>query len=291
MEGNTMEINTNGITDLFTTAKASTESIDFIRKRISSYIAGRGFRSDVAGSGYGDIIEALAEAERDGLGLFVMGGPGAGKTFLAKCLFPSAPVVQCSQVDEHFDGLPKTKAVIIDDLGTEPQVYGREPILQAFLGWYDMPLHVRPRLVITTNMPREEIRRRYGDRFISRRRAALIDVHMMGGDHRTRKGEQPGVAAASADPEVLIEFRKYRAQVEVSGWQNVNAGVWAFYVVKSMGEPKGRAAARLIVQDWERERDRDPDKAAKLKWLVESQDAALVEKHERGVREYGKGSA
>jgi len=287
-----MDILENIADNMFATAKTATESIEFARKRIAAYLPDRGFKRDVAGESFEEIVDALAEAEHDGIGVFIWGRAGVGKTFLARCAFPSAPVVRCSQIGEGFDGFPSGKVVIVDDLGAERQVYGREPILQAFLGWYDRPRHERPRLVITTNLPADEIRQRYGERFSSRARATLVKIHMRGADNRNRADERMagGVDAASTDPEVLIEFRKYRTQVEVSGWQNVNAGVWALHVAASMGEPKGRAAARLIVQDWERERDRDPGKAAKLKWLADSQDAALVEKHERGVREFGKGA-
>ena len=169
---------------LFATAQAERESVDVIRARIEQRISGRGFRRDVAGDCYSNLIETLAQAEHDGLGVFLSGRPGVGKTFLARCAFPHAPVVQCSQVGDGF-ALPDAPVVIIDDMGAEPQVFGREPVLQAFLGWYDMPPATRPRLIITSNLG-EDVRR-YGERFTSRARATMIAVRITGDDHRSRE--------------------------------------------------------------------------------------------------------
>ena len=88
---------------LFAAAQAERESVDFIRARIEQRIGERGFRRDVCGECYSDLVETLAQAEHDGLGVFLSGRPGVGKTFLARCAFPSAPLVQCSQVGDGFE--------------------------------------------------------------------------------------------------------------------------------------------------------------------------------------------
>ena len=269
---------------LFAVAQAERESVDFIRARIEQRISERGFRRDLAGECYSDLIEALAQAEHDGLGVFFSGRPGVGKTFLARCAFPHAPVVQCSQVGDGFE-LPDAPVVIIDDLGAEPQVFGREPVLQAFLGWYDTPPATRPRLVITSNLRGEDVRRRYGERFTSRARATMIAVRITGDDHRSREGERANeqAAASADDPEVAREFRAFVKQMRQSGWHNVNAGVWATMLTKKLDAPKAKAAGILIVDAWEREMDSDPERAEKLKLLAESQEREIVERHERGL--------
>jgi hypothetical protein len=269
---------------LFAVAKAERESVDFIRARIEQRIGERGFRRDVAGDCYGDLVETLAQAEHDGLGVFLSGRPGVGKTFLARCAFPHAPVVQCSQVGEGFE-LPDAPVVIIDDLGAEPQVFGREPVLQAFLGWYDTPPARRPRLIITSNLRGEDVRRRYGERFISRARATMIAVRITGDDHRSRENERANAqAAASADdPEVAREVRAFVRYMRNAGWHTVNAGAWVLMLAKQLDAPKAKAAGILIVDAWEREMDSDPERAEKLKLLAESQEREIVERHERGL--------
>jgi hypothetical protein len=278
---------------LFSAAQAERESVDFIRARIEQRIGERGFRRDVAGDCYSDLVETLAQAEHDGLGVFLSGRPGVGKTFLARCAFPHAPVVQCSQVGEGFE-LPAAPVVIIDDLGAEPQAFGREPVLQAFLGWYDEPPTTRPRLIITSNLRGEDVRRRYGERFISRARATMIAVRVTGDDHRSRESERAKAQAESSadDPEVAREFRAFAKQMRSSGWHNVNAGVWAMMMAKKLDAPKAKAAGILIVDAWEREVEADPERDEKLKLLAESQERWIVERHERGlamVREWRGG--
>ena len=278
---------------LFSAAQAERESVDFIRARIEQRISERGFRRDVAGDCYSDLIEALAQAEHDGLGVFLSGRPGVGKTFLARCAFPSAPVVQCSQVGDGF-ALPDAPVVIIDDLGAEPQAFGREPVLQAFLGWYDAPTAKRPRLVITSNLRGEDVRRRYGERFTSRARATMIAVRITGDDHRSRESERANeqAEASADDPEVAREIMAFVAQVGRYGWHNVNAGVWAAMLSKRLDAQKARAAGILIVDAWEREMEADPARGEKLKWLAASQERDVVEQHERGlemVREWRLG--
>ena len=269
---------------LFSAAQAERESVDFIRARIEQRISERGFRRDVAGECYGDLIESLAQAEHDGLGVFISGRPGVGKTFLARCAFPHAPVVQCSQVGEGF-ALPDAPVVIIDDLGAEPQAFGREPVLQAFLGWYDAPPGRRSRLIITSNLRGEEVRRRYGERFISRARATMIAVRITGDDHRSRESERANdqAEASADDPDVAREFRRFVSQMRSSGWHNVNVGLWAMMLSKRLDAPKARSACILAVDAWEREMDQDPERDEKLKWLAASQEREVVEQHERGL--------
>ena len=269
---------------LFAAAQAERESVDFIRARIEQRISERGFRRDVAGECYGDLIESLAQAEHDGLGVFISGRPGVGKTFLARCAFPHAPVVQCSQVGEGFE-LPDAPVVIIDDLGAEPQAFGREPILQAFLGWYDAPPTRRPRLVITSNLRGEDVRRRYGERFTSRARATMIAVRITGDDHRSRESERANeqAAASADDPDVAREFRAFVTQMSLSGWHNVNVGVWATMLAKRLDAPKAKAACILAVDAWEREMESDPERDEKLKWIAASQEREVVEQNERGL--------
>ena len=266
---------------LFSAAQAERESVDVIRARIEQRISERGFRRDVAGDCYSDLVETLAQAEHDGLGVFFSGRPGVGKTFLARCAFPNAPLVQCSQVGDGF-ALPDAPVVIIDDLGAEPQVFGREPVLQAFLGWYDAPPTRRPRLIITSNLRGEDVRRRYGERFTSRARATMIAVRITGDDHRSRESERAKAEASADDPEVAREFRAFVRHMRSSGWHNVNAGVWAAMVSKRLDAPKAKAAGILIVDAWEREMDSDPERAEKLQRLA-SQERWIVERHERGL--------
>ncbi len=269
---------------LFAAAQAERESVDCIRARIEQRISERGFRRDVCGECYSELIETLAQAEHDGLGVFLSGRTGVGKTFLARCAFQHAPLVQCSQVGDGF-ALPDAPVVIIDDLGAEPQVFGREPVLQAFLGWYDTPPTKRSRLVMTSNLKGEEVRRRYGERFISRARATMISFRITGDDHRSREIERAKAQAeASADdPDVAREFLSFARQMREYGWHNVNAGVWATILTKQLDAPKARAAGILIVDAWEREMDQDPERDEKLKWLAASQEREIVERHERGL--------
>ena len=269
---------------LFAAAKAEQESVDFIRARIKQRISERGFHRDVAGDCYDDLIDALAQAEHDGLGVFLSGRAGVGKTFLARCAFPHAPVVQCSQVGDGF-ALPDAPVVIIDDLGTEPQAFGREPVLQAFLGWYDEQPAKRPRLVMTSNLRGEDVRRRYGERFTSRARATMIAVRITGDDHRSRESERANeqAEASADDPDVAREVMAFVAQVGQSGWHNVNVGVWATMLSKRLDAPKAKAACILAVDAWEREMNQDPERDEKLKWLAASQEREVVEQHERGL--------
>jgi hypothetical protein len=163
-------------------------------------------------------------------------------------------------------------------------VFGREPVLQAFLGWYDAPPAKRPRLVITSNLKGEDVRRRYGERFTSRARATMIAVRITGDDHRSRESERANdqAEASADDPDVAREFRRFVNQMRQSGWHNVNAGVWAMMMAKKLDAPKARAACIMAVDAWERERDADPEREEKLKRFA-SQERDIVERNERGL--------
>ena len=78
----------------------------------------------------------------------------------------------------------------IGDLGTEPDTflrYGTKSSLsdlicqRSDMGYKDYPT------VITSNLPWEEMRQRYGDRAYSRLRGDLIEVRLLGKDHRTER--------------------------------------------------------------------------------------------------------
>lgn len=78
----------------------------------------------------------------------------------------------------------------IGDLGTEPDTflrYGTKSSLsdlicqRSDMGYRDYPI------VATSNLPWDEMRQRYGDRAYSRLRGDLIEVRLLGKDHRTER--------------------------------------------------------------------------------------------------------
>ena len=138
--------------------------------------------------------------------LLLLGGVGCGKsTAVGEFLFkeqlrvgPRKSTMQralwvcCDEIsrlsrfgpeaDERFERLRKARALVLDDLGTEVSQPGWEQDLSSVM---NARYQHSARTIITSNLPVEEFKRRYGERLVDRIRENGL-VRQLGGESMRR---------------------------------------------------------------------------------------------------------
>lgn len=127
-------------------------------------------------------LEFMKSCKGDAL---LLGGVGCGKTTAAisivanemepfvKARFLTAYDLSFMIYKRDFEGLEaveKAHIVIIDDLGTEPEGFKGKDFLAHFENLFATRHRCLRRTIITSNLTIEQIKKDYGDRFISRLR-------------------------------------------------------------------------------------------------------------------------
>lgn len=116
-------------------------------------------------------------------------GQGRMKPFLWNCAMHALGHVEDYSNNGSYQAI-RYNVLHIGDLGIEPETflrYGTKGSLsdlicqRSDMGYRDYPM------VITSNLPWDEMRQRYGDRAYSRLRGDLIEVRLLGKDHRTER--------------------------------------------------------------------------------------------------------
>ncbi|MDR1503681.1 MAG: hypothetical protein LBT43_14640 [Prevotella sp.] len=116
-------------------------------------------------------------AANHGKGLFLYGNCGRGKSLLCRYALPAILLGYCRRVVSVFDtqqmnsdiDLVLSKHIIsLDDVGTEDvsNVFGNRRM--AFAEVMDAAEKHGKLLIISTNLPVDDIRKRYGDRVLDR---------------------------------------------------------------------------------------------------------------------------
>ena len=154
---------------------------------------GYSFKDDTATNEHIQMAAKWLVGEKREFGLFIYGGPGNGKTTLARAirkliimLYGNEPryedskgVVSISALElstiakeeqnHRLRQFKETELLHIDDVGTEPasvKVWGNEvsPLVEVLYSRYDAMLYT----VITSNLSDEDIMPRYGNRIYDR---------------------------------------------------------------------------------------------------------------------------
>lgn len=153
---------------------------------------------------YADVADWLTDNK--GRGLLCVGDWGLGKTLLCSTVIPAIVLSQCGKVmknysaieiNEHVKEILKSKLVIIDDIGTEPDsnIYGEHH--DYFSEIVDNAEKKGHLLILTTNLrtthkigedgPIPSIEDRYGIRTLDRLRAITKVVEFYGESFRIIK--------------------------------------------------------------------------------------------------------
>lgn len=222
---------------------------------IAARLEARGWMRDIAGCDFDAALAVIANAQRDGKGLWIMGQSGCGKTALATAVYRRVRLVRCADM-ELDAAVYALGGIILDDLGSEAAVndYGvmREPVAEWFCRQYDNGGIDFSRFAATTNLTPPEIRSRYGERFWSRFSSSVLRLVLTGGDKR---GAVPVLAASAAVDRLAIgSFRRSM----VDGWHNVNGPSWA----DAMRRRGDGATADAMLSEWEAARAADADREA-----------------------------
>lgn len=124
---------------------------------------------------YDEIVEWLSDNK--GLGLFLHGKCGLGKTIMGRYVIPAILLSECRKVvscfdvlemNEHIDFVLSKKIISIDDVGTEELSikYGERRL--AFAELMDAVEKQGKLVIVTTNLPMDELTLKYGVRIIDR---------------------------------------------------------------------------------------------------------------------------
>lgn len=147
-----------------------------------------------------DEYEQVAEWLEDnkGLGLFCAGTVGRGKSIICQKVLPVIfeywhrkimNTVTATDLNDRFEEFSQYKIISIDDIGVEPDAsrYGeKHNYIKEII---DLAERKQKLLVITTNLPVDEITIRYGVRSVDRLRAITKYVSFAGDSLRGRKVE------------------------------------------------------------------------------------------------------
>lgn len=151
------------------------DSADQILRNAMQYFAKLdGFTAEWIES-YNDIVEWLKSNENKGL--FIYGDCGLGKSFIARNVLPAifmkyhqkvVKVYDIARMNKFIDEVLKFKIVVLDDIGTEEpiNIYGSKRY--AFSELVDNAEKNGNILIITTNLTKDEIVSRYGERVLER---------------------------------------------------------------------------------------------------------------------------
>lgn len=116
-------------------------------------------------------------SDNQGKGLFLYGNCGRGKSYLARYVIPAIFLVKhevvittCNATDisQNIDKIKELKYLVIDDLGTEFTAvnYGqRRNVIDEIIDKAEQNANI---LIITTNLTKNELETRYGERVMNR---------------------------------------------------------------------------------------------------------------------------
>ena len=124
---------------------------------------------------YNDVVEWLKSNENKGL--FLYGDCGLGKSFMARYILPAIfmkyhqkvlKVYDIVEMNKNIDEALRRKLIVLDDIGTEEpiNIYGSKRY--AFSELIDNAEKNGNILIITTNLNKDEIISRYGERVLDR---------------------------------------------------------------------------------------------------------------------------
>lgn len=141
--------------------------------------------------------EKIAEwlSDNEGLGLFMYGNNGRGKSFLGRYVLPAillryaGKIVRTADVQEmnrDIETMLNRKVISIDDVGTEEILnhYGNKRL--AFAEIMDAVEKHEKLIIVSTNLNDEQIADRYGDRVLDRIIATTRRVLFSGESMRRR---------------------------------------------------------------------------------------------------------
>lgn len=124
---------------------------------------------------YDNVVEWLTDNK--GLGLFLYGGCGRGKTVLAKYILPTLLLKEHGKVLRYydiqecktkFDEIKEKKLISLDDVGTEEIIMNYGNKLEPFSEIMDLVEKKSKLIVVTSNLTYEQLVERYGIRVIDR---------------------------------------------------------------------------------------------------------------------------
>lgn len=141
--------------------------------------------------GYDGIVEWLNDSK--GRGLLVHGQPGLGKSVACRLVIPAmifetyrriAPVYEYYDLNANIEAIRKLKIVVLDDIGREEvsNVYGNKRV--AFDEIIDSAEKNRHVVIATTNLSKNELRDKYGDRGFDRILSTMTRVAVNGESFR-----------------------------------------------------------------------------------------------------------
>jgi len=138
-------------------------------------------------------------------GVLLVGGVGCGKTMAARAIYRAGrsdytrflnlcdpctvEALEAQDDPDGFSGSPNG-VTVLDDLGSEPSIKFRKD--KDFVGDWIVRRHARwhqgrmGAIAVTTNLTRDQLVGKYGDRMVSRLMEMVVPVVLHGGDHRKR---------------------------------------------------------------------------------------------------------
>lgn len=140
---------------------------------------------------YDEIVEWLSDNK--GLGLFLYGSCGTGKTFLSRYVIPALILSECSkrmtcydmsQISGCIDEALSKHILVLDDVGVESVSFEYGNKRMAFAEIMDAVEKYGKLVVVTTNLDLEDLKKMYGDRTIERIKATTRRVPFTGQSFR-----------------------------------------------------------------------------------------------------------
>lgn len=140
---------------------------------------------------YNEVAEWLSDNK--GLGLFMYGNCGLGKSVLARYVLPAIILQELNKVvtvydmnylNANIDEALAKRIICLDDVGTEEMSvkYGERRL--AFAEIMDMAEKNNNLVIVTTNLNMDDLRNRYGDRVLDRIKSTTKRVLFTGKSFR-----------------------------------------------------------------------------------------------------------
>jgi len=139
----------------------------------------------------------MKKAWEKGMGMIITGTPGLGKTFMAVAMYKqlmqkgiqaafARPKTQGSyqSIEKYYKQLEQPKVLIYDDMGPELR---KEIIVDMLFFLFDRRLTANKGVIITTNLPINNLKYSLGPRIHSRLKEKNYFLEIKGEDYRQRK--------------------------------------------------------------------------------------------------------